>query len=84
MDSHPADTLLSKINQEGGDKGLAMSRLITLAKEAGLTGVWAGLGTRILMTAALVGGQFLIYGQIKQALGAPPGVSIRKETEKES
>lgn len=59
-----------------------MSKLITLAKEAGPTGVWAGLGTRIAMTAALVGGQFLVYGQCKQALGAPAGVSIATETEK--
>lgn len=84
-----------------------MSKLIKLAKEAGPGGVWSGLGTRIVMTAALVGGQFLIYGesammamlaviesvvqvsdaleivcpagQIKTALGAPPGVTITKK-----
>lgn len=83
--SHPADYLLSKINQGGGGSGTAMSKLVKLAKEAGPMGVWSGIGTRILMTAFLVGGQFLIYGQIKSALGAPPGVSISKggeETEK--
>ncbi|PWN22143.1 mitochondrial carrier [Microstroma glucosiphilum] len=81
--SHPADTLLSKINKGGGGSGSAMSKLITLAKETGPVGIWAGLGTRIAMTAFLVGGQFLIYGQIKQALGAPAGVSITKaEVEK--
>ncbi|CAO1638071.1 unnamed protein product [Parajaminaea phylloscopi] len=78
--SHPADYLLSKINQGGGGKGSAMSKLITLAKEAGPTGVWAGLGTRILMTAALVGGQFVIFKQAAIALGAPPGVSIATGT----
>lgn len=61
--SHPADFLLSKINQGGGGKGSAMSKLVKLAKEAGPGGVWSGLGTRIVMTAALVGGQFLIYGE---------------------
>lgn len=82
--SHPADTLLSKINQGGGGSGSAMSKLIVLAKETGPVGIWAGLGTRIAMTAFLVGGQFLIYGQIKQALGAPPGVELAKsETTKE-
>lgn len=40
-----------------------MSKLVKLAKEAGPGGVWSGLGTRIVMTAALVGGQFLIYGE---------------------
>lgn len=83
--SHPADTLLSKINKGGGGSGSAMSKLVTLAKETGPVGIWAGLGTRIAMTAFLVGGQFLIYGQIKQALGAPAGVSITKaEVEKSS
>lgn len=82
--SHPADTLLSKINKGGGGSGSAMSKLVVLAKETGFTGLWSGLGTRVLMTAFLVAGQFLVYGQIKQALGAPPGVSIAKadETEK--
>lgn len=31
------------------------------------------------MTAGLVTGQFLIYGWIKDALGAPSGVEIHKE-----
>lgn len=49
--SHPADTLLSKINKGGGGSGSAMSKLVVLAKEAGFAGLWSGLGTRILMTA---------------------------------
>lgn len=59
--SHPADTLLSRINQGEGGKGSAMSKLVTLAGEAGFSGLWAGLQTRILMTAFLIGGQFLLY-----------------------
>ncbi|KAN0063558.1 mitochondrial phosphate carrier protein [Thecaphora frezii] len=65
--SHPADTLLSKINRGGGGNGSAMSKLVTLAKETGPIGIWAGLGTRILMTAVLVSGQFVIYGQLAPA-----------------
>lgn len=42
-----------------------MYRLGVLAKEAGLRGLFAGLGPRIVMTAGLVSGQFLIYGAIK-------------------
>lgn len=51
-----------------------MYRLTTLAKEAGFRGLFAGLGPRIVMTAGLVSGQFLVYGAIKDALGAPPGI----------
>ena len=40
-------------------------RLGALAKQAGFKGLFAGLGPRMVMTAGLVSGQFLIYGQIK-------------------
>ncbi|PWN28656.1 mitochondrial carrier [Jaminaea rosea] len=77
--SHPADFLLSKINQgNGGKGGSAMSKLLTLAGEAGIFGVWQGLGARVIMTAGLISAQFAIYGQIKSALGAPNGVDIAK------
>jgi len=76
--SQPADTLLSKINQGKGGKGGMISRLGTLAKEAGPAGLFAGLGPRMVMTAGLVSGQFLIYGAIKDALGASAGIEIHK------
>lgn len=41
------------------------SRLIALGKQAGFRGLFAGLGPRMVMTAGLVSGQFLIYGAIK-------------------
>lgn len=41
-------------------------RLVTLARQAGPVGIWAGLGPRMIMTAGLVSGQFLIYGAIKE------------------
>lgn len=41
------------------------SRLVTLAREAGFRGLFAGLGPRMIMTAGLVAGQFLIYDGIK-------------------
>ncbi|WFD18386.1 hypothetical protein MCAP1_000588 [Malassezia caprae] len=74
--SHPADTLLSKINKGGGGHGSAIKKLWVLAKEAGPSGIWAGLPTRILMTAILVSGQFLIYEQTKAAFGAPKSIEI--------
>jgi len=78
--SHPADTLLSQINKGHGPKGSMATRLIALGKEAGFRGLFAGLGPRMVMTAGLVSGQFLIYGAIKDALNARPGVEIHKET----
>ncbi len=48
-------------------------RLVTLAKQAGFRGLFAGLGPRMVMTAGLVSGQFLLYGAIKD--GAFPTIS---------
>jgi len=77
--SHPADTLLSQINKGHGPTGSMPHRLAVLAKEAGFRGLFAGLGPRMIMTAGLVSGQFLIYDGIKHAMGAPPGLEIHKE-----
>lgn len=46
-----------------------LSRIGTLAKEAGPVGLFKGLGPRIIMTAGLVSGQFLLYAKIKEMLG---------------
>jgi len=77
--SHPADTLLSQINKGHGPKGSMVNRLLILGKEAGVKGLFAGLGPRMIMTAGLVSSQFIMYGYIKQALGARPGIEIHKE-----
>jgi len=77
--SHPADTLLSQINKGHGPKGSMVFRLTTLAREAGFVGLFAGLGPRMIMTAGLVAGQFILYGMIKDALGGSPGVEIHNE-----
>jgi len=78
--SHPADTLLSQINKGHGPTGSMPHRLAVLAKEAGFKGLFAGLGPRMIMTAGLVSGQFLMYGGIKNALGAPPSLEVHKES----
>ncbi|KAG6814231.1 hypothetical protein H0H92_015346 [Tricholoma furcatifolium] len=77
--SQPADTLLSQINKGHGPKGSMIYRLSALAREAGFRGLFVGLGPRMIMTAGLVSSQFLMYGAIKRALGAPPGLEIHKE-----
>jgi len=81
--SQPADTLLSQINKGHGPKGTMLHRLGVLARQIGFKGLFAGLGPRMVMTAGLVSGQFLIYGAIKDAMGAPPGVEIHKASKKD-
>ncbi|KAG6003284.1 hypothetical protein E4U21_002211 [Claviceps maximensis] len=79
--SHPADTLLSAINKGAGDKRQsATSRMFQLAKEFGPRRLMlTGLGPRVVMTCALVSGQFVIYAKCKELTGAPPSIEIHKE-----
>eukprot|EP00293_Proteomonas_sulcata_P019977 CAMPEP_0184311914 /NCGR_PEP_ID=MMETSP1049-20130417/46154_1 /TAXON_ID=77928 /ORGANISM="Proteomonas sulcata, Strain CCMP704" /LENGTH=348 /DNA_ID=CAMNT_0026627687 /DNA_START=27 /DNA_END=1073 /DNA_ORIENTATION=+ len=70
--SHPADTLLSKINKPGaGGTGSTVSRLMNIAAE---TGYWnlctSGLGARCIMIGTLTAGQFGIFDSVMNALGA--------------
>jgi len=79
--SQPADTLLSKINKQKAAPGVSvMSRLFTLGRELGPTGLFLGLGPRIIMVATLTAGQFAIYGDIKRVLGATGGIEIGKNS----
>ncbi len=66
--SHPADTMVSKIysEKEGGSLGEKMSRIYG---KIGFGGLWAGLGTRILMVGTLTGLQWWIYDSFKTAVG---------------
>ncbi|EJT52013.1 phosphate transport protein MIR1 [Trichosporon asahii var. asahii CBS 8904] len=77
-----AAAILSQINKGHGPEGSMVHRLVVLAKQAGPKGLFAGLGPRMIMTAGLVSTQFIMYGWIKRALGAPPGIEIHKETAK--
>lgn len=53
---------IRQINQGKGGSGGVVTRLATLARETGPVGLFSGLGPRIVMTAFLVSGQFLLYG----------------------
>jgi solute carrier family 25 phosphate transporter 3 len=75
--SQPADTLLSKINKTSGT-GSVTSRLIGLAGELGVRGLFLGLGPRIVMVGTLTAMQFGIYGNLKKAFGANKAIEIRK------
>jgi len=70
--SHPADTLLSKINKKGagGDGGM-VSRLGNIVKETGLVKLCTtGLGARCIMIGTLTAGQFGIFDIVLNAVGA--------------
>eukprot|EP00434_Breviolum_minutum_P027829 symbB.v1.2.024615.t1/scaffold2344.1/size81749/2 len=69
--SHPADSLLSKINKKGagGDGGM-LSRLANIAKETGFVKLCTtGLGPRCIMIGTLTAGQFLIFDSLMPFMG---------------
>ena len=70
--SHPADTLLSKVNKAGaGGDGPIMSRLVNIGKEMGLKKLMlTGLPARCVMIGTLTAGQFAIFDTVMGALGA--------------
>jgi solute carrier family 25 phosphate transporter 3 len=70
--SHPADTLLSKVNKAGaGGSGSTTSRLINIAKELGFAKLClTGLAPRCVMIGTLTAGQFGIFDTVMGALGA--------------
>jgi len=70
--SHPADTLLSKINKKGaGGEGSMVKRLGVIASETGFVGLCTvGLGARCIMIGTLTAGQFGIFDIVLNAVGA--------------
>ena len=48
--------------------------IVRAGRQAGFKGLFAGLGPRMIMTAGLVAGQFLIYGAIKD--GTPLAIVL--------
>jgi solute carrier family 25 phosphate transporter 3 len=70
--SHPADTLLSKINKSGaGGTGPLSTRLANVAREMGFWKLCTtGLGARCVMIGTLTAGQFGIFDTVMNVLGA--------------
>jgi solute carrier family 25 phosphate transporter 3 len=64
--SHPADTVITKINQRH-DGGIGAS--FQILQELGCLGVWRGVLLRILMIGTLTGLQWLIYDSFKVSMG---------------
>jgi len=70
--SHPADTLLSKINKKGaGGAGGTVSRLWNIAREMGFVRLClTGLPARCIMVGTLTAGQFGIFDSVMAFVGA--------------
>ena len=70
--SHPADTLLSKVNKKGaGGDGSMLKRLANIASEVGFVKLCTvGLLPRCIMIGTLTAGQFGIFDTVMGALGA--------------
>jgi len=70
--SHPADTLLSKVNKAGaGGEGPILTRLGRIASEIGFYKLCtAGLGARCVMIGTLTAGQFLLFDIVMDITGA--------------
>lgn len=63
--SHPADVVVSKLNQAKGASAL------DVAKKLGFVGMWNGLMPRIIMIGTLTALQWFIYDGVKVALQIP-------------
>jgi len=63
--SHPADTVVSKLNQAKG------STAIGIVKQVGFMGLWKGLTARIIMVGTLTAAQWFIYDAVKVGFGLP-------------
>eukprot|EP00286_Rhodomonas_abbreviata_P029059 CAMPEP_0181293116 /NCGR_PEP_ID=MMETSP1101-20121128/2889_1 /TAXON_ID=46948 /ORGANISM="Rhodomonas abbreviata, Strain Caron Lab Isolate" /LENGTH=338 /DNA_ID=CAMNT_0023397673 /DNA_START=23 /DNA_END=1039 /DNA_ORIENTATION=+ len=70
--SHPADTLLSKVNKAGaGGEGSIFTRLGRIAGEIGFMKLCTvGLGARCVMIGTLTAGQFLLFDVVMDVTGA--------------
>ena len=70
--SHPADSLLSKVNKAGaGGSGSIFSRLYNIAAETGFMKLCTtGLGARCVMIGTLTAGQFGVFDIVMGAVGA--------------
>jgi solute carrier family 25 phosphate transporter 3 len=82
--SHPADTVVSKLNNAskipGESTASAIGRII---RELGIGGIWRGLGTRIVMIGTLTALQWFIYDTFKINVGLPTsGVSTQTISER--
>ena len=67
--SHPADTMVSKLNSRGASDQGTLGQVKEIYGEIGMKGLWRGLGARIVMVGTLTGMQWWIYDTFKVMLG---------------
>lgn len=69
--SHPADVLVSKINNDTKIGESTMQAVSRIYNQIGFKGLWNGLPVRILMIGTLTGCQWLLYDSFKVYVGLP-------------
>jgi len=62
--SHPSDTMISKLQRPG-------ATMSNVYEQIGFTGLWKGLGPRILMIGTIAASQWFIYDAVKVAFNVP-------------
>ena len=67
--SHPADTMVSKLNNIKGENISTGEAVKKIYGDIGFNGLWRGLSTRIIMIGTLTGLQWWIYDTFKSAVG---------------
>lgn len=65
--SHPADTVVSKLNQRADVRG----GIVAFVAALGCQELWKGLGLRIVMIGLMTALQWLIYDAFKVSVGLP-------------
>lgn len=80
--SHPADTVVSKLNnaQKGTGEGTGAA-IGNILRDLGFMGVWRGLGARIVMIGTLTALQWFIYDTFKVYAGLPTSGAAEKNGE---
>jgi len=78
--SHPADTVVSKLNQTKTEGGTGAA-VVKILKDLGFAKVWTGLGIRIVMIGTLTGLQWFIYDSFKAFVGLPTSGGAAKKPE---
>jgi solute carrier family 25 phosphate transporter 3 len=66
--SQPADTMVSKLNNMKSE-GSNMDNMKKIYAQLGFSGLWRGLGARVIMVGTLTGLQWWIYDSFKTMVG---------------
>ncbi|SCV01569.1 LAMI_0G12288g1_1 [Lachancea mirantina] len=69
--SHPADVMVSKVNNERKANESMGDATARIYKRIGFAGLWNGLAVRIVMIGTLTSFQWLIYDSFKAYVGLP-------------